>query len=267
MKRIITTVVLALVLVVGAGITVYAAGNIDTGNSSKGYVTVSCNNPSGGKLKVMIEANGGKYTYDLSNTGKSENFPLQLGNGSYKISLLENTSGSSYKLVTAENVNVNISNANAVYLNSIQNVNWGVSSKAVAKAKEVTASASDPKAKAQLLWDYMIKNNKYDYKKLAGLPNNYVPFPDSTLTAKTGICYDFSSLYAAMLRSQGTPAKLVKGYAPKNAQGYHAWNEVYDSSAGKWIIVDTTYDLQVVAKNAKVGLEKNSADFQKVYEY
>ena len=69
-----------------------------------------------------------------------------------------------------------------------------------------------------------------------------------------------------MLRSQGIHAKLVKGYTP-NATGYHAWNEVYDSKAKKWLIVDTTYDLQVIPKNKKVTMSKSANDYSKVYEY
>ena len=69
-----------------------------------------------------------------------------------------------------------------------------------------------------------------------------------------------------MLRSQGVYAKLIKGYS-NNATGYHAWNEVYDSQAKKWLIIDTTYDLQVIPKNKKVSMSKSSKDYDKVYEY
>ena len=42
-----------------------------------------------------------------------------------------------------------------------------------------------------------------------------------------------------MLRSQGIPTKLVKGYSD-NVDGYHAWNEVYINE--EWITIDTTLD-------------------------
>lgn len=221
----------------------------------------------GGKIKVMIQKDNKKYTYDQNNSGIKETYPLQLGNGSYKISLLKNTTGNSYKLLASKTVNLNLKEENSVYLSSIQTINWNVDSKAVAKAVELTKDTNDLQKKASILWNYMVKNNKYDYKKLATLSSDYIPVIDQTLKDKTGICYDFSSLYAAMLRSQGTPAKLVKGYAPKHAVGYHAWNEVYDASKKKWIVIDSTYDLQVIAKNPKIAMLKDTADFNKVYEY
>lgn len=64
---------------------------------------------------------------------------------------------------------------------------------------------------------------------------NYVPDTARTLASKTGICYDFSALYAALCRSQGIPCAIVKG----DRQGsYHAWNMVYVD--GQWSPVDLT---------------------------
>lgn len=51
-----------------------------------------------------------------------------------------------------------------------------------------------------------------------------------------------------MLRSQGIPAKLVKGNAPKNAAGYHSWNEVHGETKKAWVVIDTTYDIQVLTQ-------------------
>ena len=45
------------------------------------------------------------------------------------------------------------------------------------------------------------------------------------------ICFDYASLTAAMLRSQGIPARLEIGYA---GSVYHAWISVYTEETG-WI--------------------------------
>lgn len=248
-------------------VTVMAADYFDTTDLSKGLIHVSCN--SGGKLKVMIQKGEEKYTYDLNSSGKKESFPLQLGNGTYKISVLKNTSGSSYKLLASKSVDLKLSRPNDVYLTSIQNINWTEESKAVKKAVELTQNEPDLQKKAAILWEYVVYNNTYDYQKMEQLANTtgYIPAVDQTFTEQKGICYDFASLYAAMLRSQGTPAKLIKGYAPKNAVGYHAWNEVYDSSQGEWIVIDTTYDLQAAARSRMLTMIKNAADFNTVYQY
>ncbi|MBR0598864.1 transglutaminase-like domain-containing protein [Sinanaerobacter chloroacetimidivorans] len=264
-QRILFVFTIAVFLFLTTAVSAMAEEYFDTKDIDKGLIHVTCDD--GGKLKVMIQKGDKKYTYDLNSAGETETFPLQLGNGSYKVSLLKNTSGSAYKLVASKTIDLKLTKQNAVYLTSIQNINWKVDSKAVKKAAELTKDEKNLEKKASILWNYMVKNNSYDYNKLATLSPGYIPVVDKTYTDKTGICYDFASLYAAMLRSQGTPAKLVKGYAPKNAAGYHAWNEVYDEGQGKWVVIDTTYDLQILPKNPKVSMIKNSADFNKVYEY
>jgi len=93
-----------------------------------------------------------------------------------------------------------------------------------------------------------------------------LPNIDKTLTSGKGICYDFSSVFAAMLRSQGIPVKLVKGYTT-NVEGYHAWNEVYNSETGEWIVVDTTYDVVIKDAGRAVSMAKETANYSKVYEY
>ncbi|MBP3886957.1 MAG: transglutaminase domain-containing protein [Cellulosilyticum sp.] len=243
----------------------YGGCKIQSDTANKGIIKVSCTSSSGKRLKVVIEKGSSKYTYDLP-SGKMESFPLQLGNGEYKVTVLENTSGNSYQIVGSEKVKAHMSDEKSVYLASVQNIKWSNSNASVQYAIKLTSGTNDLEEKAKILYQHMANNYKYDYNKLATLPTTYLPNIDSTYNSKTGICYDFSSLYAAMLRSQGIYAKLVKGYTP-NATGYHAWNEVYDSKNKKWIIIDTTYDLQVIAKNKKVSMSKSSSDYSKVYEY
>ncbi len=246
----------------------FAADYFDFTDAGKGIVHVTYKSSSTAKVKVMIEKSPSRYVYDINSSGITENFSLQSGSGTYKISLLRNTGGNSYALVSAKSFDAKITNANSVYLNSIQNVSFNVDSAAVKKAVELTKGTDDIGEKARLLWDYMAKNNKYDFKKLSTIRSYYVPVVDDTLRDKTGICYDFSSLFAAMLRSQGIPAKLVKGYAPNYATGYHAWNEVYDAASKSWVIIDSTYDLQVIkVKPSAVTMFKKSSEYQKIYEY
>lgn len=264
-RKIWCCLVVTIVLSLGLSLVSMADGYFDTSQIDKGVIKVTCN--TGGKMKVMIKKGETQYTYDVNGNGQQESYPLQMGNGTYSVKLLQNTSGSSYKLIASTTVEMSLTDVNCVYLNSVQNVNWGVNQLSIDKATALTSGTTDLAKKAQILWDYMIKNNHYDEKKLASLPTTYLPVPDATLKEQAGICYDFASLYAAMLRSQGTPAKLVKGYAPKNAKGYHAWNEVYDTATGQWLVVDTTYDLQVYPKLKTVPMKKNAADFKKVYEY
>jgi transglutaminase-like putative cysteine protease len=133
-------------------------------------------------------------------------------------------------------------------------------------ASKLTEGLSTDSKKIKAIYDYVINNLSYDYGKLAKLSTTYVPDIDNTIASGKGICYDFSSVFAAMLRSQGIPAKLIKGYSP-NVEGYHAWNEVYNSDTGKWMVIDTTYDSQMKAANKKYSMEKKQSQYSVSYEY
>ena len=50
-----------------------------------------------------------------------------------------------------------------------------------------------------------------------------------------GICFDYASLAAAMLRSLGIPCKLITGYVGEST--YHAWNSFYLENEG-WITAE-----------------------------
>lgn len=235
-------------------------------NIKKGIIAVGYESQADKGLKVIIEKDSKKYQYNLVNDGAAEVFPLQMGNGSYKVNVYENIEGNRYAMVSTDVVTLALKDQKVVYKNSIQPINWNTESNAVAKAKELTKGLTNENAKIAAIYNYMINNFTYDYEKLATVPSSYIPNPDRTLEEGTGICYDFSSLFSAMLRSLTIPTRLVKGYS-KNVVEYHAWNEVYVKSKGKWVIVDTTYDMQMKAAGYESTFEKSVEDYTKKYDY
>lgn len=236
----------------------------NTDKVNKGVLAVNYSSAASKKVKLLVEKDGKQYSYTLS--GKAdESFALQMGSGSYKVSVLENIEGNSYKVVSQNTLDVKIDNENDVYLNSIQNINWDDSMSVIKKANELTKNAKSNDEKVKILYNYVMNNLSYDYVKLSNVQAGYLPNIDSTLSSKKGICYDYSSMLASMLRSQGIPTKLVMGYT-SNVNGYHAWNEIYMESSKKWIVVDSTYDSQVKGK-VKTSMEKSAGLYQKVKVY
>ncbi|WP_438433869.1 transglutaminase-like domain-containing protein [Gorillibacterium sp. sgz500922] len=204
---------------------------------NRGLIAIRYDVKTGTKTKLMIAKQGAVYTYTL--TGSGQAFPLQLGNGDYEVSLLEQADGTKYRLVKKDTVRVKLDDAQAVFLNSVQNVRWQPNGQASKLAAELTQGAKTEEAKAKAIYSYIIKKIKYDNALAASVGTEYLPNPEQTLNTGKGICYDYASLYAAMLRSQGIPAKLVMGTSAYVKQ-YHAWNEVYLN--GEWVTVDTTVD-------------------------
>ncbi len=256
-----------LLVLTNTSITLFAKEiiNIDTSKVSKGVVGIKYNGSFDQRLKVIIQKGTEKYTYDITDT--YEQFPLQMGNGSYTITSYKNVGGKSYAMINQLKVNVNTPSKECVYLNSIQPVEWAVDNNCIKFARGLTKGISKNYGKITTLYNHMLGGGYvYDINKISRVSSTYSPDIEDTYKSKKGICYDFSSLYGAMLRSLGVPAKLVKGYA-NGVDGYHAWNEVYDSDKKEWIIIDATCDIEYKKVQIKVQMAKNNSDYQKVKEY
>jgi transglutaminase-like putative cysteine protease len=265
MKKLLVSILVGLAILVHP-IAAAAANEpvIDTARLEEG--TVSISHVADQRLKVIIEKDGQQAKYDLRNDGMAETYPLQLGDGEYIVSVLENISGTKYRYVARQTVKVELEDDNRVYLASVQNVNWNYDMKAIAKANELTKGLESDSARIKKIYEYIVSNFKYDYDKMSTVQSTYLPDIENIYASGKGICYDFSSLFAAMLRSQGIPAKLVMGYTA-NVSGYHAWNEVYDSEKGEWIVIDTTYDAERKAAGRAYSMIKETAHYSRVSEY
>ncbi|NCB41951.1 MAG: transglutaminase domain-containing protein [Clostridia bacterium] len=266
MKRIVTFVI-AFMLVMSSQ--VFAASQskqigIEIENRALGIVSAYYENETDQRLKILVEKMGEKYYYDLNNTGKLENFPLQLGEGNYTVTLFENVSTNLYKKILSKSFFVDFNEANLTYLQSVQGIDWNGAILAIGTAGELIKDKSTDLEKVKAIYNYVVANVQYDYEKVNSITPEYLPDIDQTLRLKKGICYDFASTLAGMLRSVGIPTKLVKGYTA-NINAYHAWNEIYID--GVWVVVDASYDSQMKAINKPYDMIKASSLYDKKYEF
>jgi Transglutaminase-like superfamily/Colicin V production protein len=112
-------------------------------------------------------------------------------------------------------------------------------------ANQITSNAKTDKEKADALYEWEIHHIKYDWKKY----QDYVSYgkwdaqsPLQTLQTGEGVCADYALLYAEMAHSVGLAVKIDEGIGgTPTDQGSHAWNEVWDGAATRWIPVDTTW--------------------------
>jgi transglutaminase-like putative cysteine protease len=92
---------------------------------------------------------------------------------------------------------------------------------------------------ARAIYDYVIANMSYD-KTGDGWGRGDAIY---ACNVKKGNCTDFHSLFIAIARSRGIPARFTIGF-PLDAQsagkipGYHCWAEFY--AGGRWIPVDAS---------------------------
>lgn len=237
--------------------------NIDKSQLNNGIVNISYKSENNKTTKVVITKGSDKYTYDLKSNGQ---FPLQFGDGEYTVSILENAIDNKYKVIKNEKVNLKATNANAVFLQSTEIINWNENMNAIKIAKQLTKDSKTDKEKVTAIYDYITKNIKYDYKKASSVAVGYIPSIDATLKTLQGICYDYSVLLASMLRSVGIPTKMIMGYE-NSVEGYHAWNEVYLKETNEWVTIDTTYDAIKVQNNIATPMIKNSSEYRLEKQY
>ena len=203
---------------------------IDYSNTADGYVMVRVKEESDRRLKVQVKGPSTTYTYNIE-AGDWETFPLSDGNGSYRVSLLENVEGSKYALVQSVSAEVELTDEFAPFLRPNQYVNYGDAAQTIKKAAQLTAGKTTELEKVQAVYEYVIHTLTYDKELAATVKSGYLPDLDAVLEAKKGICFDYAALMTGMLRSQSVPCKLVVGYA---GEAYHAWISVYTEKDG-WI--------------------------------
>lgn len=203
---------------------------IDYSNVEDGYVMVKYKKASDKTIKAQLKGPKTTYTYNVT-PEEWEVFPLSDENGKYQLSVLRNVSGKKYAVVMTQSFDVKLDNEFGPFLLPNQYVNYADAPKTVKKAASLCKNAEEPLKKVEAVYNYVVKNFTYDKEKAKTVKSGYLPDLDAVLKAKKGICFDYASLMAGMLRSEGVPCKLVVGYA---GEAYHAWISVWVEGEG-WI--------------------------------
>lgn len=252
-------IILVISFIMPSNIKAEASSIIDKNLLDQGIITINYKPKSGETSKVQIVKGNASYVYSIN---KSNNrFPLSLGDGKYTINVVRLVSGNSYSVIQQEVVELKLEKDEFPFLQSIQLVNWNKKMDTVKKAKELTKKAKTDLEKVSAVYSYIVKNIEYDYAKAKNVKADYIPEVDNVLDNETGICYDYASLFAAMLRSVGVPTKLVMGYNKSDSKTYHAWNQVYLADEDKWITIDTTYDASSNSKIKTVNMLKDANQY------
>lgn len=123
----------------------------------------------------------------------------------------------------------------------------------VAKAREIASGLTGDLEKARAFFSFVISYLQYDLNS----PNRNKGAL-SALRGRSGVCEDYASLFVALCRAEGIPARLVNGYADPRGRGdiwnvapgetfslkgyRHSWAEFYTPKTG-WIPVDPTLNI------------------------
>lgn len=239
---------------------------IDASNSSQGYLMIKLKKAMSGSYRILVNADSinVRYTFQLNNSGNYEVIPITEGNGSYTVSVLKVTSAGKGTVMFKQTLNVSVSDSFLPFLTPNQFCMYNSGSSCVALSSKLCGGNKDTIEKTAAIYDYVINNISYVSTAENGA-NGYIPVPDTVLANKSGICFDYASLMAAMLRSQKIPTKVVVGYA---GDVYHAWISVYVDGSGwidgyiyfdgnKWNRMDPTF----------AASAKNDADYKSTVDF
>ena len=207
---------------------------LDVSAAAQGYIGVCAQSESRLKFQVTFAEN--KYNYNMQGDGTPLLVPLQFGSGTYLLRVMQNVVEDKYVELYAYTLKVQLDDAFLPFLYANTVVPFTADSASTKKAQELCAGAATDTEAVCAIYDYIREDIAYDYALAQSAPKEYYANPDATLAAGKGICIDYATLAAAMLRSQGIPAKLITGYVGEENL-YHAWNLFYTEESG-WVTAE-----------------------------
>jgi transglutaminase-like putative cysteine protease len=225
---------------------------------------------------IVTTPKGTQYKYFYTDTtGVYQSFILSEGSGKYKVGVYKNVSGTSYTTLHSTSFTVQLSSDIAPFLRANFFVDYTLSTKAVKAAVTLCKNCDTELKKVDAVYYYILNNFSYDYNKAATVQSGYRPILDTVWDAKKGICFDYASTMAAMLRSQGVASKLIVGYA---GTSYHAWINVYTKETGwieaviyfdgaNWKLMDPTFASTGKSSQAIMDFINNPSNYTAKYIY
>jgi len=139
-------------------------------------------------------------------------------------------------------------------------------------ANTITRGLNNDFQKSKAIHDWIAGNISYDYGAYrTGKYGDYTAL--GTLHKRSGICYGYANLNAALHRAAGIKAKIVMGIAiwanqgqtwssVSSTQANHAWNEIYID--GRWVIEDACWDAVWEHKYFDPSAEEFAIDHKKL---
>lgn len=234
---------------------------MDLSNSSEGYLMVNYDGDALAKLMVTVPDGQTRYIYTVQ-PGAFRTFPLSCGSGTYQINLCEQVEGDQYAVIASTSCDVVLADEYRPFLYPNTYVWYTKETDCVKLGMELSDTSEDDLDFVEKVYDYVVTNITYDDVKAQNVQSDYIPDLDQILSDKKGICFDYSALMTAILRSQGVPTKMVFGYS---GTVYHAWISVYLDETGwvsnmiefngeKWSLMDPT--LAANPSNSQKEVEK-----------
>ena len=172
----------------------------------------------------------------LTNSNLAKKLP-NIVNNSFKIVVKEATPSES----NSQNKQRVITYYNGITLDQAVQSNDKINKFAINLVK----GKNGTREKAKVIYKWVGSKIVYDDEKANRVLNNDLQVKSGaipTFNSKSGICFDYASLLAAMCKANNIKVKIITGQGFNgNNWVNHAWNQVYIEEENTWINVDSTF--------------------------
>jgi len=230
---------------------------VDYTNASEGYIGVEYTGENPEVRLQVVSSESVTYTHNIP-SGEVI-IPISEGSGRYTLIGYESVAPGEYAIVFSEDLELNVKDETLIYLYPNMYVDFTKDTKAVSLAKTLAADCTCDIEVINAVYKYVTDNITYDHELAENVQSGYLPDVDNVLETGKGICFDYASLMASMLRSQRIPTRLEIGYA---GTAYHAWVSSYIEDVGwingviqfdgtDWTLMDPTFAANTSAQDLK----------------
>lgn len=188
-------------------------------------------------IVLRVSHCNGTCMYAIPNDGSVRTFPLQYGDGEYDLCILARLQKGKYYVLNRKNIVIYGTSEIQPYMSSNGYARYNAEDTLVSAAARLNSGTAKDEF-VDNVQEYLCKRLCYENNQnICMWDEKTIPSPEKVFTDGKANCLGYAELFAAMLRSQGVPCRIVFGTLVSNGQ-YHAWNEVWNGV--KWVRYDVT---------------------------
>lgn len=212
---------------------------IDLSNLNKGFIAVRC--VAGRPARLVLEKGAKQQTDPIPSSQGYTIFPLEMGDGNYRAQIFLHVGDRLYEPVLSAEFELNTEQDEYRYLITNHKVPYTETSQVAELARTLRAGASTEEELIKDAVNWIISNIRYTEGPALAEGEAAVTNLDKVLDEKEGICTDFAATFAALMRINRIPCKVVFGTVDTpGGLVYHAWN-LLSAEGGQWLLYDTTF--------------------------
>lgn len=214
------------------------SGAINLDYIADGYVLARCTAQRDACLSILKDDT--MWSEKLPADNEWYIYPLTMGDGEYTVQLHLREQGDTFRRMLDLPFNARLDDPNEPFLMPNFLAQYDESSSVVAFSRQLYQESKNNKDMADDLFQWLRSNIDYDEdfsQSEEFLSGFYIPDLDNFLADKQGVCSDYTSAFAAIMRIAGIPCQIVYGDVAQGSDGikYHAWNHVWlEDKDGVW---------------------------------